>query len=356
MSYQSILEIIKSKPIEYSHIALGMRKPGEKHGIWLFGERHSKEEETSSEYHGFENAITVDEILKDHVKDTILVYEGMDSPGQEIFAEAPDHIKDIVEVMTPDVSYIVTKRKDDVITDLDENGYTLNTVSEEMLQDWKDAMFWEMARYDLSEMEYVGQKFTSKGGVSINIENKIRSYFMEIIGNIVKGEHINHNDMFTVMAWSLCNKSREYEKTSDNEYKNSGLSGFQTHIFYQNFILNLKKRIPNYEVPVILDMLSKFKMLLREDPYPIFLEQIPDLVNLFMFFTMDINIINKLNNHPEMDFVSICGAQHTINQYIALSQYGYELEHIYVSDMDFITPNDKKNKLKYKSNMLKFLK
>ncbi|MEP1965432.1 MAG: hypothetical protein ABJI93_01585 [Nonlabens ulvanivorans] len=57
MSYSGILNEIETKIIDGPYCAFGMKKPGSKYGVWLFGEKHSHQ--TSDKNHNIpERVIT----------------------------------------------------------------------------------------------------------------------------------------------------------------------------------------------------------------------------------------------------------------------------------------------------------
>ena len=84
MSYDKILKILQTKAIAGPHLAIGLRKPGQKKAIWLFGEGHNKDPDYGAERNGFnvQDIVNMEDLLRTDntgdISNTILVYEGID--------------------------------------------------------------------------------------------------------------------------------------------------------------------------------------------------------------------------------------------------------------------------------------
>ena len=347
MSYEKVLRNLQTRPVEIFHLAIGMKKPGEQNGIWLFGERHTHNEETSAAYHGFEGAATFDEMLKDHTTDSVLLFEGSGPPGEAIFANAPGNIKEIVRVLTPVQAEKVTTKREEDISDLHENGYELLHPPDYLLESWMDPEFWEFAREVSDTMEYLGGKFASMGGIAVNIENKVRAYVLDAIDNFMSGEldTSSVDDLFTVSSWALGESivDKTVAPIHNVKYKNSGFNRFQVYFFYQNVTRSLKDRFGEVDLDILRSrVLPEMRRLLKDNLF----DDTTHFVNLFHYVMMDINISLRMKSHPNMDFISVCGAAHTVNQMVALSDQGYEVEYVYFNgnpEQDFILPSHRTN-------------
>lgn len=361
MSYETILRNLQTRPVEVFHLAIGMKKPGEDNGIWLFGERHTHDEETSAAYHGFEGATAIDEMLEDHTTDSVLLYEG-DTPGEAIFANAPENAKELVRFLTPVQAGEVTTTKKEDISDLHENGYELLHPPDHLLESWMDPDYFELVRDVATTMVYLGVKFASMGGIAVNLENKVRAYFLDAIDNFMSGELDTRNIdvLYLVSSWAL--EESIVDKTvtpiHNVKYKNSGFHTFEVYFFYQNLTRSLKDRFG--EVDLSIDsivrsrVLPEIRRLLKGDIF----DDMTYFISLFHYVMMDINISLRMKSHPNSDFISVCGAIHTVNQMVALTDQGYEVEYVYFNgeeEQDFLLPSHNTNVSEIGSKMIELM-
>ena len=154
MSYENILNDLDSKTIIGPNLAIGLKKPGQTRGIWLFGESH-EDGKRSKENIG-ENVYIADVIAKNS-ENTILLYEGPAiSFGCGLFSDAPGDIKKAVARQTDDEDHfecLITKSdKEDI--DLDEEGYNINPATESDLEMWQDDFFWDTMLEDMSDLSF----------------------------------------------------------------------------------------------------------------------------------------------------------------------------------------------------------
>lgn len=77
---------------------------------------------------------------------------------------------------------------------------------------------------------------------------------------------------------------------------------------------------------------------------------------------MDINISLRMKSHPNVDFISVCGADHTVSQMVALTDQGYEVEYVYFNrdhhnaeQQDFILPSHQTNVSEIGSKMIRLI-
>lgn len=345
MSYAKILQTLETRPLLVPHIALGMRKPGEETGIWLFGEQHDQE------IPDVPGGIRLEDLFEDIKDTTVLLYEGAFPPGQMIFADAPPAVISAALRQTPadDVELLSEKNPD--LTDLDEQGYNL-TVDDDTRAGWEDGeSYWNYIKDQSSYMEYLGQKFMSTGGVSINIDNKIRLYYVDTLRRHEEDDTPLHPDSFLyVLGWALHNSvtkpGRNLSLVAAIDQRSFRTK--QTYMFFRDVVRSVDDRIH----PITdfhMNILAELRMLLENEPGtdgPLMFQG-PDYMrfaNLFIFLTMDVNIHDKITRHADQNFVAYSGAAHTIGQYVALRQRGYILEHAFIAPhgQHFILPSDKR--------------
>ena len=198
MSYNRILNILNTKAIAGPHLAFGLKKNGEQKGVWLFGEGHEKDEDYGASNNGFnvQDIVNIEDLLQvdntGDINNTFLVYEGINAPGKRIFKDAPEEIKDEVRLLTPDLDTLrergVEKYEPDEdgkvpeepnSSELAEAGYNLDEADDMLIENWKDPDFWDFLLDHVGELTVTGHKMTSRGGISINIDDKIRTYFID---------------------------------------------------------------------------------------------------------------------------------------------------------------------------------
>lgn len=359
MSYQNILNDLNSKIIIGPYLAIGLKKPGQSRGIWLFGEAH-EDGKRSKENIG-ENVYIADEIAKNS-ENTILLYEGdARSFGCGLFSDAPYEIKQLIVRQTDMEHYFecLISKSDKEDIDLDEEGYNINPASERELKMWQDDFFWDIILEDMGDLSFVAEKFRSKGGIGINIDRPIRNYLFNII--MMDNEYGGGSDIQGYLessTWALNNissSSLSFEQVDpDLDVSHVPLLG----IGYINAFRNYLK----YRFPMSIDdkmcknmILNLRDMLLQSSPDkpPLFLENGlhgDDKRYLFVVaLLMDFNVSEKIDFHNENDIVVYSGAKHTVNQVSLLLKQGYVVEHSYVNlseNKDIsshrISPSDKK--------------
>jgi len=369
MSYNKILNILQTKAVQGPRLALGLRKPGTNDAIWLFGEGHSKDPDYGAESNGFnlKDIVNMEDLLQTDntgdISNTFLVYEGIDPPGKRIFKDAPDNIKQEARLLTPD---LVILRKIGIeafepdedgdlpdepnSSELAEAGYNLDEADDMLKENWEDPGYWDFILEFTGEMTVAGEKLTSRGGISINIENKIRTYFVDTIRyHENENKVIDVDRFFKVMLWTLEDSMDVKKETGINvESFSRGTTRdlFSTLVKYINY-----KWKATFSPKFLGEIVGEMLVLLDDDPktgLPFMLGQYKmRFVSLFIMVTMDMNIIPRMNENIGRDMVSYCGSSHTINQYIILHQQGYVIEHTYYNqDMDFISPSSIKSNMK----------
>lgn len=344
MSYTKILQTLETRPFLVPHIALGMRKPGEETGIWLFGESHAQD------IPDVPGGIRLEDMFEAIKDDTVLLYEGAFPPGQMIFADAPqDIIRAALELTPADDVEQLSERKPDV-TDLDEQGYNL-TVDEDTRSLWEEGdSYWDFLQDESSYMEYLGQKFMSTGGVSINIDNKIRLYHNDTVRRHEQDDiPLDPETLLYVLGWALQNSVKRPDRNPSlgESVDPSSFPSRNSYLFFLNLVRSVDDRIhPITEYHT--KMFGEIKLLLRPEPgsdaplmlsHPYFWR----FNKLFIFLMMDVNIHDKISRHADQNFIAYAGAAHTIGQYVALRHKGYVLEHAFIAPhgQNFISPSDK---------------
>ena len=360
MSYQKILNDLNSKIIIGPYLAIGLKKPGQTRGIWLFGESH-EDGKRSKENIG-ENVYIADVIAK-NPENTILLYEGDGrSFGCGLFSDAPYEIKYIAVGQTDMENYAecLIKKSDKEDIDLDEEGYNIHPASESDLDMWQDDFFWDTMLEDISDLSFTAEKFRSKGGIGINIDRPIRNYLFHII--MMDNEYGGGSDIqgyFKSSTWALNNissSSLSFEKDDpDLDVSRIPLVGIGYINAFRNY---LKYRFPrSIDDKMCKNMILNLRdMLLQSSPDkpPLFLENGlhgDDKRYLFIVaLLMDFNVSEKIDFHKENDIVVYSGAKHTINQLSLLLKQGYKVEHSYMNlsvneNISFhrISPSDKKD-------------
>ena len=378
MSYNKILNILQTKAIAGPRLAIGLRKPGQKRAIWLFGEGHSKDPDYGAEKNGFsvQDIVDIQDLLQtDNIGDisnTILVYEGIDPPGKRVFKDAPDNIKHEARLLTPE---LVILRKIGIeafehdedgdlpeepkSSELAEAGYNLDEVDDMLKENWEDPGYWDFVLDNVGEMTVAGEKFTSRGGISINIENKIRTLFVDTIRyHEEENKVIDVDSFFKVMLWALEDSMpvkmfRIFTKQNDVGNINiESLSRRSSHDLFSTLVKYINYKWKGTFSPDFLgEIVGEMLILLEDDPktgLPFMLgEHKMRFVFLFIMVTMDMNIVPRMNENIKRDMVSYCGVNHTINQFIILHQEGYVVENTYYNqEMDFISPSSIKSNLK----------
>lgn len=348
MSFAKILKSLETRPLLVPHVALGMRKPGEDKGIWLFGERHGQED--AEDPPDVPGGVSIDELFEEIKDDTVLLYESLFPPGQQIFADAPPSVIQQARRITPGDDLQRYSKKSRNLTDLDEEGYELN-YDERTVSAWKRSDYWEFLIATSGTIHYLGEKFASVGGMAINIENKIRSYY----GSTVRLHEEDERDIppdtfFYVLGWALFN-SVKFPGTNPSLEASVDSSAFrsrETFKFFLNLLRNLDERIYPIE-PYMVKILAEIKVLLEDDPEtggPLMMDDPYKMrfATLFIFLMMDVHVPERMSKHKDKNFISFCGARHTIAQYVALRHRGYVLEHAFISpdERNFISPSDKK--------------
>ena len=365
MSYDKILKILQTKAIAGPHLAIGLRKPGQKKAIWLFGEGHNKDPDYGAERNGFnvQDIVNMEDLLRTDntgdISNTILVYEGIDPPGKKILKDAPGNIKFEARLLTRDKIFLqrigVGKSDEDDEpnpSELEEAGYNLDEVDDMTIEMWEDPGYWEMISENFGEMELTGSKFTSRGGISINIENKIRTLFVGIIRHHEeKNKVIDVDRFFKVISWTIEDSVDAKEETL-GDINIESLSSGSIRDFFSAFVKYINYKWKGTFSPEFLgELVSEMLVLLEDDPktgLPFMLgEHKMRFVFFFVMVTMDMNIVPRMNENIERDMVSYCGLNHTINQFIILHQQGYVVEYTYYNQgMDFISPSSIKSNLK----------
>lgn len=344
MSYQNILDDINSNVIIGPYVAIGLKRPGQKRGIWLFGESH--EDGKRTEENIGENAYIADIIAK--YEDAILLYEGDNrSIGCGLFADAPDFIRSIIPGQTDVENYaecLLEKSEEDDI-DLDEEGYNLRATTEIELDMWQDDSFWDQILGEMGDMSFVAQRFRSRGGIGINFDRPIRNYiFNGVMMDDLYPGGLDIGGYITSVTWALNNlsfSSLSYENVdSDLDVSNlppiavAYINAFRSYITYK-FQKSLDDKVRK-------DLIVNLRDMLRPSPskLPLFLENGmygDDKRYLFIVaILMDLNASEKIEFHREKDIVVYCGGKHTINQVGLLLKQGYRVEHSYVN----MSPND----------------
>ena len=356
MSYAKILQTLETRPLLVPHIALAMRKPGEETGIWLFGERHDQEIPDVS------GGTQLDEVLQEMTADTILLYEGYFPPGQTIFAGAPQNIINAALTLTDADNLKLLSTKHSYLP-VDEEGYRQplsdessgdeDSDDEESVDAWDDPDYWTGLKENAGTLEFVGQKFASDGGVSVNIDNKIRKYYADMLMQHEADDALDKMDtnvLFFVVAWALHNSVR---KPGRNPHLVTAVDMVtfrtkQRYMFFRDLVRSVDDRVHPL-TDFHINILGEIRMLLANEPgtdRPLMLgDDYMRFNGLFIFLMMDATIHDKLVRHAGQNFVAYAGAAHTIGQYVALRHKGYVLEHAFIAPegQNFVTPSDKRN-------------
>ncbi|CAM9700303.1 unnamed protein product [Ectocarpus sp. 6 AP-2014] len=390
MSYLHILNILRETAVDGPHLALGLRKPGEENGIWLFGESHEQLKEYGAKRAGFQNFVHVADLLqKEHAADTVLMCENPAfTPGKKIFGDAPPAVKDAVSSLSTSASdygdfmirvgvHDEPEKDDDDDDDLppiaeggeqetdsdeqitngrmvtderNEEGYAVTKADPLTRLAWKDPPYWDWIAEEIGFVALTSEKFRSRGGVSINIENKIRRYFLAVImQHEENATHVDVDVFFLVLTWALReNVIPSTEPVGGRFVGITGLSRESSRDFFDGLLSNIRHRWDVFSAKLMGDVVGGMLVLLSEDKEtgkPLMFTNdntIHDFVGLLMMVLMDMNIVPRMSENIGKSFVSYCGAQHTINQYLILHHQGYKLEHTYFNrGFDYISPSSK---------------
>ena len=373
MSYNKILKILQTKAIAGPRLAFGLKKPGAP-SVWLFGEGHAKDPAYGAEKNGFKikDIVDIQDLLQTDntgdVSNTILVYEGIDPPGKRVFKDAPDNIKHEARLLTPDLDILRKVGLEAFESDEDgglpeepnsselaEAGYNLDEVDDMIKEMWEDPGYWDFVLDNVGEMTVAGEKFTSRGGISINIENKIRTLFVDAIRyHEQENKVIDVDRFFKIVSWAL--EDGVDVKKEPLGINVESLSRISTRDFFSALVKNTKHKWKGTFSPEFLgELTGEMFVLLRDDPKTglpfMFGERKMDFVSFLILVMMDMNIVPRMNENKERDMVSYCGSNHTINQYVILLQQGYVIEHTYYNqEMDFISPRSNEPNLELPSN------
>lgn len=371
MSYNKILNILNTKAIAGPHLAFGLKKRGEQRGVWLFGEGHEKDEDYGAENNGFnaQDIVNIEDLLQvdntGDINNTFLVYEGINAPGKRIFKDAPEEIKDEVRLLTPDLDTLrergVEKYEPDEdgevpeepnSSELAEAGYNLDEANLNLKESWNDPDFWDFYLEQVGELTVTGEKMTSRGGISINIDDKIRTYFIDAIAyHEEQNIEIDIDRFFKIISWALNhNLPLGTEPLGD-------ISGVELlpRKSVRDFICALLKHTnfkwgSTFPSKLLGEIMGEIMVLVDDDlatgkPF-MFGQHKMRFIALFVMIMMDMNIVPRMKENIDRDMVSYCGAAHTLNQLIILHQQGYVIEHTYFNpNMDFLSPLSKKPNL-----------
>lgn len=357
MSYAYLLDVLETEIIKGPHLAVALRKPGEDTGIWLFGETHTKPENRLPEHYDIHDSINIVKLLAENdINSVILLYEGFNLPGKPLFQDAPDDIKTIANSLTPDRDIrerygLVDGEPSE--SDLDELGYFKSEISAD---DETKEMFNkpESIEYMINQtnsgyMEGAGFLYSINDGDSINIENKIRAYAVDVLR---ENEEVDPDDFFTVIGWALKQSVPPEATIMAGETGIELLTRESARMFFEQLL-----RVINHhwagEIPGIFgEIVGEMRVLIEDAPDTesgipyMFVKDKVELslrfVHLFMFIMMDMNIVPRMKAHPGKDFVSYCGAKHVVNQIVILHHLGYVIEHTFFEDeFNFISEDSK---------------
>lgn len=338
MSYTKILETLQSQTVNGPHVALGLRKPGENKGIWLLGESHENDNKVKGE-------VYLDTLLLQFKDDTVLLEEGL-PPGKPIFMNAPEEIMSILGRLFPGET--PPKYDDDAtledVAEYDEDGNKfLYDTDFEM---YADPEYWKVVS-EFGYINFVAEKFRSVEGKTVNVENKIRHMFIELVHDFPNNGTRMHNisDVLKVISWALADSVHNTTEPKGGRVSPDDFKMPEAHEFYENLLRSVQERFQGgiYDDDFLLTIIPHVKALLTNDPRTAkpYMADASTLYgdvsymmlfsSLFMNLMMDMNLPIKMNKHPNMNFVFYGGSAHCVNQYINLTQQGYELEHTFVN-------------------------
>ena len=362
MSYDNILKTLLSRPVNGPHLALGLRRPGEKTGVWLFGEAHD-------EYINTDGGVDLDVLLVQNLvqnnNDMVLFIESGSPPGKAIFKDAPVDVMRLHKVLFP-VDDDDDDDDDYSVDDFDEDGN--RNLKERDAEAYLDPEFWASLRENY--LTYVGEKLVSAGGKVINIDNKIRHMFNTLVYDIPNnGTRMKKiSEVLKILSWALAESVESTTQPKGGPVDRRDFTTPGAHEFYENLLRSVNERFHGfYSDGFLLKILPHVKAFLNDDPKTklpymadgsnlylnhSYVIQFSSLLSLLM---MDMNLPIRMKNYPGMNFVFYGGAAHCINQYIALVQKGYVLEHTFNNpDYGYVMPTHYKPKgwLSYDPNEL----
>lgn len=381
MTYSKILNLLRTKIVTGPHLAMGLRKPGESQGVWLFGELHEKLLPDNLP----RSLSIIDLLQKGDIDTTILLFEGIWPPGKPTFKDAPDEVKTMVRNLIPDHELLVSigvdeKTEEDEDDDDDDDDETekdldhhkvpmlsqMPYTSDELLEmgynldptslddEFEDDGFLEFMIETSGLMQVCGNLYSSRGGLAINIDSKIRMYFGDALKEFEKRDYIDVDSLFTSIGWALRASVPPATRVLPGNSGIETLGRESARVFLENILQFMNnKREGLFPSSLLGEIVEEFLALLNEDvihgkPYMLLSVEENSLDLKMRFFTllvfvlMDMNIVSRMRDHPGKDFVSYCGVAHTLNQYLVLKSQGYVLEHTFFNKTgDFITPRSR---------------
>ena len=338
MSYQSLLDDIKGNVIIGPYMAIGLKKPGEERGVWLFGESH---EDGKREQENIAGDLYIGDVIAKYADNAILLFEGEDAGfGAGLFADAPPVIKSMVSRQTENEYYLeeLTTPSSAQDIELDSEGYNILPADEDTLEMWQDDFFWDEVLHDASDIPFIAERFRSKGGIGVNIERPIRKYIFNGLHMAdIHGQLDLHGYMSSV-TWALNKITSSPLELVDTDSEVDVSSLPLRAIGY----INAYRKYIEHKFPRTVDdgmkksMVSTLAEMLQPDQdNPLFLNNgLHSDDNRYLFIIallIDLNVTEKIEFHSDKDIVVYCGAKHSISQMVLLLKQGYVVEHLYLN-------------------------
>lgn len=342
MSYQNILQDIHSSVIIGPYMAVGLKKPGENRGVWLFGESHEDGKRTKE---NIADDVYIGDIFAKYAEDVILLYEGEDTGfGAGLFVDAPAAVKSMVSRQTDNPYYLeeLLSPTDKADIDVDAEGYNINPATEDELIMWQDDEFVDEFLQDQGDIPFVAGRFRSKGGIGVNIERPIRKYIFNGLHMADLEGKLDIQGYISSITWAL------------NHITSSPLSGSTDRDIVASLppiatgYINAFRKYIEYKFPrsidddtaksIISTLVEMLKPTPNEPPFgsiPVFLKNgLYSDDNRYLFLVallIDFNVTEKIQYHSDKDIVVYTGAKHSVNQMAILLKRGYVVEHFYIN-------------------------
>lgn len=351
-SYSNILDEIENNVIDGPQIAIGMRKPGELTGVWLFGEEHVKE--VIAENDGIENFQPFHEMVQKYNENTVMLFEGPLYGMVYLLGLPGDSLKNVVRsILVGDKNdslkpYIIPydyKGRKEVTDEKDikeTSPYETFKMEKEEPQLWSDEEYLEFM-YE-SYIAKSAFKFASKGGTTINYEDKIRYFFINVLSDGTGHEDISINGnafMYIIhraierrLPVSVAINEEHDSYTNDKSLlSDEGYYLMTIIVKYVNFMY--EETITPYFREHVLKQIQRGIQFGDNPLEPRFLdspEEQRKMATALVLILMDFKIIGHMDNHPGKNFIVFTGTHHTIANMRILMDRGYIIEHTFVND------------------------
>lgn len=333
MAYHNILLDLSSNTIIGPYKAIALKRPGEDRGVWLFGEAH---EDGKREKGNIGDDVYIGDVIAKYADDAILFYEGDGRNfGCGLFTDAPADVKEMVSGQSDIEEYVECllkpSEKDDI--SLDNEGNNIHRASEDDLEMWQDDEFWDETLEGMGDIDFIAEKFRSKGGIGVNIDRPIRNYIFNALFMVEIYGELDIIGYMSSVTWAL-----NHISSSPRSIRADPESDISTLPFVAIGYINAFRNYIGHKFPMTVDgdikegMVSALVQMLKTTPegLPEFISGSDDSMYRFTIaLLMDLNVSEKIKFHSDKDIVVYAGAKHSVNQAVLLLKQGYVVEHYY---------------------------